>query len=333
MKYFDRVYGEFEIDEPVILNLVENYAIQRLKGIDQAGYYPMWIGPDDGISELDHSRFAHSMGVFLLLRQFNASIEEQIAGLIHDVSHSAFSHCIDYVLDVGSEQEHNHQDNVFKEFFNKTELPEILNKYGIDPDYILDEDNFPLEERELPDLCADRIDYSLRTAVLFGELSDEDRKYLLNNLTVENNYWLFKDYSSAERYAELFLELNTDYYAAIKSAIMFRTVGDCMRYALKKGYIIEEDLYKNDKFVLDKIRKFMKQDRKLESLFNRMNNNTVVRNDPDNYDAAVFCKSRVVDPLFKSNGQLKRVSEGNPKWGEIIEQELRPKQYFLKFED
>ena len=169
--------------------------------------------------------------------------------------------------------------------------------------------------------------------MLFGELSDEDRNYLLDNLTVENNLWIFKDITSTERYAELFLKLNTDYYAAIKSAIMFRTVGDCMRYCLGKGYIIEEDLYMTDKFVLEKIRKFMEQDRILESLFYRMNNNIKVRNDPDNYDDSVFCKSRVVDPLFKSNGQLKRLSESNPKWVKIIEQESRPKQYFLSFID
>ena len=143
MRYYDRVYGEFEIDEPVILEIINSDSLQRLKGIDQAGYYQMWVRPSDEISELDHSRFAHSMGVFLLLRQFDASIEEQIAGLIHDVSHSAFSHCIDYILDVGSEQEHSHQDKVFEDFVKTTAIPEVLQKYGFDPDYILNEKNFP----------------------------------------------------------------------------------------------------------------------------------------------------------------------------------------------
>jgi HD superfamily phosphohydrolase len=98
MKYIDRVYGEFEINESIILDLMESDALKRLKKIDQAGYRPAWVQPDLKISELDHSRFAHSTGVYLLLRQYNASLEEQISGLIHDVSHSAFSHCIDYVF-------------------------------------------------------------------------------------------------------------------------------------------------------------------------------------------------------------------------------------------
>ena len=178
MEYIDRVYGRFEIVEPVIIELINSPSLQRLKNIDQTGYRPFWVKPDIEIGKYENSRFAHSVGVYLLLKIYNAPIEEQIAGLIHDVSHSAFSHCIDYVLDSGSEKEHNHQDNIFNEFVRKTEIPEILKKYGFDLDYILDDKNFPLKERDLPDLCADRIDYSLRTAVIFGELSEKDKNYL-----------------------------------------------------------------------------------------------------------------------------------------------------------
>lgn len=332
MKYVDRVYGEFEITEPVILELIESVSLQRLKEIDQAGYRPLWVKPEVDTGEYDHSRFAHSMGVYLLLRKYGAPLKEQIAGLIHDVSHSAFSHCIDYVLDSGSEKEHNHQDNLFDTYIRKTEIPEIIKKHGFNLEYILDDKNFPLKEKNLPDLCADRIDYSLKTAVIFGELDDSDKKYLLDNLTTENNNWVFKDFESAKRYAELFLNLNTDYYAGLASAIMFRTVGDCLRYALQKEYILEDDLYTNDKLVVEKIEGFWDKDEKLKVLFDRMNNKVKIINDPNNYDASVFCKSRVVDPLFKQGQEIKRVSEIDSSWDDIIKRELEPKQYFLKFE-
>ena len=113
MKYIDRVYGEFEITEPVILELINSASLQRLKDVDQAGYRPLWVKPDVDTGEYDHSRFAHSVGVYLLLRKYGVSLEEQIAGLIHDISHSAFSHCIDYILNSGSEKKHDHQDNIF----------------------------------------------------------------------------------------------------------------------------------------------------------------------------------------------------------------------------
>lgn len=332
MKYTDRVYGEFEITEPVILELINSPSIQRLKEIDQAGYRPLWVKPDAETGEHDHSRFAHSVGVYLLLRKYNAPLEEQIAGLIHDVSHSAFSHCIDYILESGSEKEHNLQDNLFDSYVRKAEIPGIIKKYGFDLEYILEDENFPLKEKSLPDLCADRIDYSLKTAVIFGELDEKSKKFLLDNLAAENNNWVFNNFKAAKRCAELFLKLNTDYYAGLKSAIMFRTVGDCLRYALQKGYISKNDLYTTDKLVIEKIERCLMGDERLKLLFDRMNNKVKIINDPNDYDASIFCKSRVVDPLFKHNNKLKRVSEADPNWANIIQQESKPKQYFLKFE-
>ena len=324
MKYTDRVYGNFEIEEPIILELINSKTIQRLKDIDQAGYFePHFPGTA-------HSRCEHSIGVYLLLKMYHAPIEEQIAGLIHDVSHSAFSHCIDYVLDTGSEKEHNHQDSIFDEFIRKSEIPEIIKKYNLDLEYILDDRNFPLKERDLPDLCADRIDYSLRTATVFEEI--ENGKYYIDNLLAENGKWIFKDFESAEKYAKLFLKLNTDYYAGLSSAVMFKTVGDYLRYALSKDYISETDLYTTDKIVLGKIEPYIKIDSKLSLLFERMNNKIGFRDDPNDYTGKVFCKSRAVNPLCWHGGKIIKVSEVNPSWEDIIKRESEPKEYFLKFD-
>jgi len=325
MLYKDQLYGEIEISEPVILELIDNSALQRLKGIDQAGYSKKHF-------PAEFTRFDHSIGVFYLLKKYDAPIEEQIAGLIHDVSHSAFSHCIDYALDSGSEKEHSHQDNVFNEFIKNSEIPIILKKYNFDLEYILNEENFPLKEKGLPDLCANRIDYSLRTALLFNESSSSDVKYFLDNLVTENNNWIFKEFESAKKYAELFFKLNKKYYSGLASAIMFRTVGDYLKYALKKTYITENDLYTTDEIVLSKIKKHLKSDEQLGLFYDRMNKKIKVINNPENYNVQVFCKSRIVNPLCKHNGQVKRVSDINTSWITLLEQQSKPKQYFLKFE-
>jgi len=325
MKYADRVYGNFEIDEPVILALINSKTLQRLRGIDQAGYF------EPHFPMTAFSRFEHSIGVYLLLKIYGAPIEEQIAGLIHDVSHSAFSHCIDYVLDAGSEKEHNHQDNIFDEFVRKSEIPAVIKKYNLDLEYILDDQNFPLKEKDLPDLCADRIDYSLRTATIFKKI--ENGKYFIDNLLAENGKWIFKNFESAEKYAKLFLKLNTNYYAGLTSAVMFRTVGDYLRYAISKNYISEADLYTTDKIVLEKIGLHIKDDTRLSLLSDRMNNRIGFRNNPNNYDSKVFCKSRVVNPFCWHEGQIARISEIEPSWNETIKLESKPKEYFLKFEE
>lgn len=181
MKYKDRIFGEVEINEPVILDLIESPSMQRMKGIDQHGYFePYFPG-------MTFKRFEHSVGVFILLKKFGASLEEQIAGLIHDVSHTVFSHVGDYIY--GFEMNQGFQDNCFGEFVKNSEIPKILEKYGIDYKYIINEKNFPLKERGLPDLCADRIDYFLRAIKVTTKTHSKEINQFLNNLLIVDNFW------------------------------------------------------------------------------------------------------------------------------------------------
>lgn len=325
MIYQDRIYGQFEIEEPVILELINTYSLQRLKKVEQAGYFEPFIYSGDNLT-----RFEHSLGVYFLLKKYNAPLEEQIAGLIHDVSHSAFSHCIDYILIEGSGKHQNHQDNVFEKFVKNSELPKILKKYNLDINYILDDENFFLKEKGLPDLCADRIDYSLRTALVYKFADRKKIDYFLNNLTVKDNEWLFKDFASAKKYADLFLKMNRENYSGLASAAMFAAVGNCLRYAMEKGYVLKDDLYTVDEIVLSKIKNNL-NDEKLNLLWQRMNNKIGFINNPQNYDTHIFCKSRIVDPFYFDNGKIKRVSDIDKDWQKIIKKESIPKEYFIKF--
>lgn len=327
MNYQDTIYGSFEVNEPVILDLINSPELQRLKGIDQAGYYePYFPGSK-------HTRFEHSLGVFLLLRKFGASIEEQIAGLIHDVSHSAFSHAVDYVLSEGSEKKQNHQDNYFDEFVLNSHIPKILEKHGFDLKYILDKNNFHLLENHSPDLCADRIDYSLHDFLSYGVVDENKVRYILENLTVESNRWIFRDFDSAYEYAKLFKALNASYYSALVNAVMFRRVGDYLKYALDQKYIFKEDLYSTDDEVIEKINKNLTGDEKMNFFWKRMNNSGGYENNPEDYDVEVYCKSRIIDPLCWHEGEIKRVSDVEPSWKDVAREESKPKGYFIKFSD
>ncbi len=333
MIYQDRVYGKVEIGEPLVLELIESPSFQRLKKIDQAGYPALYYNPKKlPLTQLAHSRFEHSLGVFILLKKFKAPFLEQIAGLIHDLSHGVFSHCLDYAIDGGSEKKQNYQDEIFVNFVRKTEIPQILAKYKINADDILDKiDQLPLLERSLPDLCADRLDYSLRTAIIFQEVNRRTLNYLINNLTARDNQWVFKNQKSARKYAELFLRMNQGYYAGLASARMFRTTGDLVKYALKKGYLNFDDLYTTDEAVLEKLKRKAKSDKTLGLLLERINDPTKTINNPEDYDTQVYCKSRMVDPLFLVKKKAIRLSEVDKKWQKIVEEELKPKRYFLKF--
>jgi len=331
MIFQDKIYGKIKIESPLILELINSPSLQRLKTIDQAGYLPLYqqFYPQR-IKKI--TRFEHSLGVFILLKKFGAPFEEQVAGLLHDVSHSVFSHAIDYALKEGSEKNQSFQDNIFEIFLKKSEIPSILLKHGLRLDFILDKENFPLLEKELPDLCADRIDYSLRNALGNKIALKKEINYFLENLLVENNFWIFKNLQSAKKYAKLFFHLNKFYYSALPTAIMFRTVGDVLKHCLKNGYLKKEDLFLTEKVVLEKIKSKLKSDQELKILFQRMTGKIKVKSNSQNYDVIVYCKSRIVDPLFKKEDKIKRLSQVDKSWQKIIKKEFSPKKHFLKFD-
>lgn len=333
MDYKDRIYGETGISEPVILELLASPTLERLKGVDQFGYLPGYaIVPGSGFPGGSVSRFEHSVGVFLLLRKYGAPFEEQTSGLLHDVSHTVFSHSTDYALrDSESAAKQIHQDDVFEIFVKNSDIPKILKKFGLDVDYILDDKNFPLKEKKLPDLCADRIDYFLRDSVDIGVMDKETADDFLNHSRAENNVWFFDNFEIAKKCVDLFFEINRDYYCGFDDGKMFAAVGGCLKYAMERGYLVKSDLFTTDDEVIAKIKNHL-DDEKLKLLFARMSNEVGAKNDPTNYDQRVLCKSRVVDPFFRDGKKLKRVSEVDAAWAAALPEELKPKEYFIKFE-
>ena len=117
----DRVYGIVEINEPVLIELINSKPVQRLKGINQAG------ASQYAIKGKTVSRYEHSVGVMLLLKKLGASLEEQIAGLLHDIPHTAFSHTIDFVF---PNKDHNFHERFHEKIIKESEIPEILERYG-----------------------------------------------------------------------------------------------------------------------------------------------------------------------------------------------------------
>lgn len=325
MHYIDDIYGEHEIDEPIILELINTSAMQRLKGIDQAWYLEPYF-PDSS-----RSRFDHSVGVYLLLKKYWAPLEEQISWLIHDVSHGTFSHCLDYVFAEWSQKQQNHQDNIFESFIRKTDIPDILQRYDRDIEYILDDIHFPLKETMLPDLCADRIDYSLRDAQKYKACTLDQISYILDHLVVKEGKRVFTDFSSAKAYAELFHHVNETYYASKEAALMFHTVGDYLKHAWQHGYVDRDDFYTTDKQILDKIASYIESDEQLAIYWQRMDNLVPYTNDPMDFDFTIFCKNRVVDPLFMEDNEIKRVSDVDSAWKMVVKNWTSAKEHFFKF--
>jgi len=85
----DRIYGDHTITEPVLIDLLKSPSVLRLSRVGQHGI-TSFVGLTPNVT-----RFEHSVGAFLVVRQVGGTVTEQVVGLLHDISHTAFSHVID----------------------------------------------------------------------------------------------------------------------------------------------------------------------------------------------------------------------------------------------
>lgn len=308
----DRLLGNIRIDNDIVEEIINTPTMQRLKNISLGSYYPAF--PDVAHKA---SRFEHSIGVYFLLNKFNAPLEEQIAGLIHDVSHSAFSHTIDYIIkkDKDTSYLQGYQDSIHNKFVLKSEIYKILNKYNFDIDSILN-GSFVLLDCNYPNLCADRIDNGLRGALNIKNYPVENINIIVENLTVLNNTFVFTDVNAAMLFYKLFEYGNEHYWSNFKSAVMFSLNKQLFRHAIEMNYINIEDFYKyNDKEIIeiillhksDKVinRQLMYLNQKDYKQFMKKNNYSFIDK--------IKCKFRRVDPFVLINNKIENLSQIIPQ--------------------
>ncbi|MNL16807.1 HD domain protein [compost metagenome] len=200
--------------------------------------------------DLSHSRLEHSIGVALLIRMLGGSELEQVAGLLHDVSHTAFSHVGDYVFENGEE---NYHEQVFEEVLLNSEVPEVLLKYGYSIEQVINGE-FNILERPLPDLCADRLDYTLRDALHAGLITRYSARSFLQHLSLLNGQMVVTDEGQADWINDVFKQLNNDVFNAPLYVYANHQLALIIRNFLKTGFLKEADLFKDDTFLLNKIR-------------------------------------------------------------------------------
>lgn len=309
MQISDPLYGTFEITEPILLELINSNELQRLKKISMAGYYPGCAS----FGSSYYNRFNHSLGVFLLLRRFKAPLLEQIAGLIHDISHSAFSHTVDYIKkDLEAQKDQSNQDLVHDNFVRQSSIGQILQTHGFDLEYILDDRHFPLKENDLPNICADRLDYTLRQAFHdYHYLQATDVEKILDGLTIYNNSFVFKDQQAAALYSQSFFRLNEQWWTGMSSAVMYQISALYFRRAIEAGLVTFEEFYANDdEYILNKIKAFQSQDAQLAE-YGRMLSlpPQAYENNPEISLDGIYVKNRIVNPFVLVEGALHRFSE------------------------
>jgi len=185
-KFFkDNVHGYIQVKDELIWNLIQTKEFQRLRRIHQLG--GMYVT----FHTAEHSRFAHSLGVYEIARRMidevegiEFSKEERLitlcTALCHDLGHGPFSHAFESVFD------YDHEEYTRKIILEDTEINQLLVNYDESyPEKIASLINKTHPNKLMIQIIssqfdADRLDYLVRdsfnTGVLYGR-SDLQRLF------------------------------------------------------------------------------------------------------------------------------------------------------------
>ncbi|MHB8596378.1 MAG: HD domain-containing protein [Ktedonobacteraceae bacterium] len=282
----DDVYGTQSIHEPVLIDLLQSSAVTRLKGIHQGGSAYMVRG------RRDTTRSEHSIGVMLLIHRLGGSLYEQIAGFLHDVSHTAFSHVADYVFQLEGEDYHEQH---FHHLVHNSDIPSILHRHNIPLEIVLDHELWSLLEQPAPDLCADRIDYTLRDMLRVGYTDPTEIQQFLQSLVVHEGKIVTNNLSAALWFTHLYTGLVRDVFMNPLEMFTDEQLARAIRVALAQGILQEIDLFRQDEEVLQLLQAANHPEitRYLANIHPGVN----VVEDAEHFDIRAFTKPRMVDPL------------------------------------
>ncbi|MCU5707043.1 HD domain-containing protein [Bacillus wiedmannii] len=289
----DVIYGEFKVDK-VVEELILSRPVQRLKGIHQAGASYL-------VNEKwNVTRFDHSVGVMLLVKKLGGSVEEQIAGLLHDVSHTAFSHVIDYVFHNEGESYH---EEIFSSVVKNSEIPAILAKYGYNyEDILLDDSKWTLLERSAPELCADRVDYTLRDMYTYGYVSLEEVHSFLKDVIAVDGKLGVQSVEMAEWFTETYYKEVIDFFMKPMNIYGNDMLAKTLKLALHKKVIHAADLLLEDDQLISKLQQC--NDSEVHALLRKVHPNVNVKEDRNDYDLYQKNKVRLIDPPLLREGEV-----------------------------
>ena len=293
-----------------------------------------------------YSRLDHSVGVALIIWNFTKDKTQTIAGLLHDVSTTVFSHVSDFRKGDALTQTSTEEPTT-KMILSDSALCKLLESDGIEPKDVVDYHIYPIADNEIPSLSADRLEYMYPSGLaLDGSWTFEEIAKTYNDLIIlkneENKEELgFKTIEMAELYCKKFcmighiLQLN-------ENKLSLQLLSQIMSKAVELDVLQEEDFMTlSESKIIEKIESFISkktlsvEEQKFATMYNTFRKMTKVEHTSQKLpEDKYFCvslkvKQRYINPLVKvgaNSQQAKRLSEVSDFANSLIKD-------FLSYED
>lgn len=293
-----------------------------------------------------YSRLDHSVGVALIIWNFTKDKTQTIAGLLHDVSTTVFSHVSDFRKGDALTQTSTEEPTT-PMILSDSALCKLLESDGIEPKDVVDYHIYPIADNEIPSLSADRLEYMYPSGLaLDGSWTFEEIAKTYNDLIIlkneENKEELgFKTIEMAELYCKKFcmighiLQLN-------ENKLSLQLLSQIMSKAVELDVLQEEDFMTlSESKIIEKIESFISkktlsmEEQKFATMYNTFRKMTKVEHtnqklpEDEYFCVSLKVKQRYINPLVKvgsNSQQAKRLSEVSNFANKLIKD-------FLEYED
>jgi len=345
------LYGKLSLDkqfsnENALIEIINNSYFKRLFNINQYGlsvYGSHKKTLFNNYAKIDaYSRGDHSINMAIILYKNNRPLKEIICALLHDATHTKFSHLGDTLIRnilcnkelktdpiiaemskfITNEKDVTAiQDMIFEWFFDKTGFTETLKKYKIEVKDILTENNSAVKQKS-PNICADNLEYTLTGCFLAGDLNKEEVNQIIKSLIIDDKgNWLFQENAQeiAKNFGVIAMMFDLKNAAAYWNPILNYYGAILLEKVIEKNIIAIEDLIfapnLTDKDIWEKIKSYTNKnkDEELSYLIER------IKSPKDYYDKSydelangLFCikpKLRFINPYIENQDYLTKINE------------------------
>lgn len=239
----EALYGQFRITDR-LKQVLYSDTVQRLKTIHQNGVSYL-VQP-----KLSTSRLEHSIGAMCLASHLGGSEETQLYALLHDISHTPFSHFTDVLFD---RPQQNYHDDIFHEFIADSELTYLLPRLGFPKQ--LHSDHYPMVKSNGQDITVDRLDYCFRDLLKMGYITHNQIHNILENLITADDIIMCKNIETARFLFQQFIKVNQLIYFNPKleaASLVFKHI---LQHLIASEKVTHDDLAYSEQHILELINK------------------------------------------------------------------------------
>lgn len=278
-------------------------------------------------NRIPYSRLDHSIGVALIIWHFTHDKAQTIAGLLHDISTTTFSHVSDFRKGDALTQTAT-EGPTATWIRGDRPLQLLLSQDGLTNQQVEDYHIYPIADNEIPQLSADRLEYMYPSGMsLDGSWTMEEIARTYNDIEILTNEaglpeLGFAHVEIAEEYCRHFcmighiLQLN-------ENKLTLQLLGKVMSQAVEQQILQEEDFTTlSEAEVIAKLDK----DFSHNSLYKTFRTMTEVLHTKeampsnDYFNVKLEVKQRYINPLVKNDdGKIHRLNQVSPVAKKIIE--------------